>query len=254
MEAVGELAPNQAPRLGQVSSAPFEPVPLIRTLRAVPPAGRFGEESSSLPESDGGGFGGLARSRELLEGFELLKSLSSTAAEDAALLSFREAADFAGSVEGISRVVEYLQIVAAGAVDRTRREAAAAARSAAVGTGAAGSAGSGRVAGWVTGWGAETTESAESGEKAETAETAAASQTSTAAGPDPADDGCRNAAEFLRSRLRISVAEARRRMALAADLLPCAGFAGHTGPPVRPELAAAVTAGTVASEGVRLFV
>ncbi|MDQ0077816.1 HNH endonuclease signature motif containing protein [Arthrobacter oryzae] len=171
--------------------------------------------------------------------------MSSTAAEDAALLSFREAADFADNVEEVSRVVEYLQIVAAGAVDRTRREAAAAARSAAVGSGAAGSAGSGgagRAAGWVTGWGAEPTETAASPQAP-----AAAGKASTVAGPDPADDGCRNAAEFLRARLRISVAEARRRMALAADLLPRAGFAGHTGPPVRPELAAAVTAGTVAS-------
>ena len=96
---------------------------------------------------------------------ELLKGLGSTAAEDAALLSFREAADFAANVEEVSRAVEYLQIVAAGAVDRTRREAQAAARSAAVGSGAAGSgsAGSGwRAAGWVTGWG--TDETAESGE------------------------------------------------------------------------------------------
>ncbi|MDQ0077634.1 hypothetical protein J2S97_002822 [Arthrobacter oryzae] len=257
MEAVGDSAAGGALRWAKLPAAgsavqppavqPPAPQPFnarVRGLRSVP----AGRQHPLEAASDGGGSGDLARS------LELLKGIGSTAAEDAALLSFREAADFAGHVEEVSRVVEYLQIVAAGAVDRTRREAAAAARSAAVGSGAAGSAGSGgagRAAGWVTGWGAETTETAESGEKAETAASpqapAAAGQASTVAGPDPADDGCRNAAEFLRSRLRISVAEARRRMALAADLLPRAGFAGHTGPTVRPELAAAVTAGTVAS-------
>ncbi len=122
MEAVGELAPNQAPRLGQYSSAQFVPEPLRRTLHAVPPAGRCG----SRPESDGGqpalgsdgdGSGDLARS------LELLKSLCSTAVAETALLGFREAADFAAGVEEVSRAVEYLQVVAAGAVDRTRRQA-----------------------------------------------------------------------------------------------------------------------------------
>ena len=61
--------------------------------------------------------------------------MGSTAVDEAALLSFREAADFADNVEEVSRAAEYLQIVAAGAVDRTRREAAVAARSAAVGSG-----------------------------------------------------------------------------------------------------------------------
>ena len=66
------------------------------------------------------------------------------------------------------------------------------------------------------------------------------------ANSDPADDGSRNAAEFLRTRLRISIAEARRRLSLAAAVLPRAGFTGHTEPAERPELAAAVAAGTVA--------
>ena len=50
----------------------------------------------------------------------LLRDASSTAAGDAALWGFREAADFAGTVEEFSRTVEYLQLVAAGAVDRTQ--------------------------------------------------------------------------------------------------------------------------------------
>ncbi|MEV7133553.1 DUF222 domain-containing protein [Arthrobacter sp. NPDC093128] len=241
MEAVGELAPNQAMRLGQISSARFEPVPLGRTLRAVPPAGRFDDGSSSRPAPAGGWAGDLTRC------LELLKSIGSTAVDDAALLSFREAADFADDVEEISRATEYLQIVAAGAVERTRREAAVAARSAAVGSGSAGwgSAGSGAAggtAGWVTGWGAETS--------------AADHHLLPAPNPtnsDPADDGCRNAAEFLRARLRIGIAEARRRLALASAVLPRAGFMGHIEAPERPVLAAAVAAGTVASRSATII-
>ena len=50
----------------------------------------------------------------------LLRTLASTAVEDAAVFGFSDAADFAAEVEDLSRTVEYLQLVAAGAVDRTR--------------------------------------------------------------------------------------------------------------------------------------
>ncbi len=161
--------------------------------------------------------------------------MSSTAVDDAALLGFREAADFADKVEEISRAAEYLQIIAAGAVERSRREAAAAARSAAAGSDS-GAGGSGAAVGWVTGWGAE---AAGADHEAPPAPNLANS--------DPADDGSRNSAEFLRTRLRISIAEARRRIALASAVLPGTGFTGHTEPAERPELAAAVAAGTIAS-------
>ncbi|MDI3214110.1 hypothetical protein QK291_19015, partial [Arthrobacter sp. AL12] len=67
-----------------------------------------------------------------------LREVGLTAVQDAALLGFQAASDFAGTVEEISRVMEYLQLVAAGAVDRTRRQAASAATKA--GTS------------WTTGW------------------------------------------------------------------------------------------------------
>src|SRR6478609_5381460 len=54
-----------------------------------------------------------------------LRELCATAAQDAALFVFGQASEFAGEVEEASRAVEYLQLVAAGAVDRTRKEAAA---------------------------------------------------------------------------------------------------------------------------------
>ncbi|MEQ4520841.1 hypothetical protein ABLI39_15935, partial [Pseudarthrobacter sp. B907] len=54
-----------------------------------------------------------------------LRGFCATAVGDAALMDFGEAAEFAGRVEEISRAAEYLQLVAAGAVERTRKEAAA---------------------------------------------------------------------------------------------------------------------------------
>ena len=81
---------------------------------------------------------GLVSTDSLNSALALLRDAGSTAAGDAALWDFREAADFAGTVEEFSRVVEYLQLVAAGAVDRTRKQAAA-------------SAGKASTA-WTTGW------------------------------------------------------------------------------------------------------
>ena len=137
MEAIEELAPNRAPRLGQFSNAPFVPVTPKRNLSAVLPAA---DRHQPPAASDGGAFGNLAGC------LELVTALSSTAVADAAAMGFREAADFAARVEEISRNMEFLQVVAAGAVDRSRREASAAAR--------AGS-GSGTAVGWTTGWGNE---------------------------------------------------------------------------------------------------
>ena len=72
------------------------------------------------------------------EALATLREVSLTAVEDAALLGFQAASDFAGNVEELSRVLEYLQLVAAGAVDRTRKQGAASATKA--GTS------------WTTGW------------------------------------------------------------------------------------------------------
>ena len=69
-----------------------------------------------------------------------LRAVSSTAVEDAGSWGFRAASDFAGQVEEFSRTVEYLQLVAAAAVDRTRKQSAAAGVAA------------GAVTGWTTGW------------------------------------------------------------------------------------------------------
>ncbi|XAS64750.1 DUF222 domain-containing protein [Micrococcaceae bacterium Sec5.8] len=199
------------------------------------------------------------------EALATLRAVSLTAVGDAALLGFQAASDFAGTVEEASRVVEYLQLVAAAAVDRTRKQSAATAAK--------------RASSWTTGW-RETpcspgtaTAAAFAAGPADSAGVAGspspagpAGWTGVAGPPRPAgpggdagaagvvagdgcgvDDGYRNTGEFLRARLRISAAEARRRLSLSGDLLPRQGFTGEPLPAVHAELGAAVAAGTIAS-------
>ncbi|MDR7081482.1 hypothetical protein J2X01_000759 [Arthrobacter ginsengisoli] len=161
---------------------------------------------------------------------------------DALLFGVTEASDFAGRVEELSRRVDYLQLVAAAAVDRTRSQAAADAGTAAAKSGTA------TPAGWLTGWNAE----------ANAPKTAPSDPTRNAPeGADPCtgwvDDGYRNTVEFLRARLRISAAEARRRLALVADVLPRAGLSGQPLPAAKEELAAVVAAGDVASRAATII-
>lgn len=151
---------------------------------------------------------------------------------DTALYGVKEASDFADRAEQLSRMADYLQLVAAGAVDRTRSRAAAQ---------PAGSvAGPGAPAGWLAGWNTD-----------EAIPPAPAD--GPAAAPECLDDGYRSPAEFLRARLGISVSEARRRLPLAANVLPRTGIAGQLLPEVREELAAAVAAGTVASRAATII-
>ena len=128
MEVMGELAAGGSLPWAVLTAA-FDVVPpSVRSLRSIPSA-----------TADGGGSGGLFRC------LELLRSAGSTAVADAALLDFGEAVDFAANVEEISRAAEFLQVVAAGAVDRTRRQALMA--------GSGSGTGSADVVGWTTGWG-----------------------------------------------------------------------------------------------------
>ncbi|MCU1530526.1 MAG: hypothetical protein JWO49_97, partial [Arthrobacter sp.] len=53
----------------------------------------------------------------------LLRAATATAVQDAAAMEFQAAANFAGKVEELSRLMDYWQLVAAAAVDRTRAEA-----------------------------------------------------------------------------------------------------------------------------------
>ncbi|MCB5292486.1 HNH endonuclease signature motif containing protein [Arthrobacter sp. SO3] len=174
------------------------------------------------------------------EALAVLRDVSSTAAGDAAFLGFQAASDFAGTVEELSRVMEFLQLVAAAAVDRTRKQAAATAAKASTS--------------WTTGWRKTPAPGADAAADGPDAGSAGAA---TPGAPDAAatgdgsivavDDGYRNTTEFLRARLRIGAAEARRRLSLAETLLPRQGFTGGPLPAVHGELGAAVAAGEVAS-------
>ncbi|MDI2035686.1 hypothetical protein PJL15_02818 [Paenarthrobacter nitroguajacolicus] len=67
------------------------------------------------------------------------------------------------------------------------------------------------------------------------------------------DDGYRNAAEFLRARLRIGIGEARRRLALTPDVLPQTGIAGQDIPARREHLAGALADGTISSRSATII-
>ncbi|MDP9983155.1 hypothetical protein J2W14_002568 [Pseudarthrobacter oxydans] len=213
------------------------------------------------------------------EALAILREVGLTAVEDAALLGFQGASDFAGTVEELSRVMEYLQLVAAGAVDRTRKQAAAAAMRAGTswttgwrettgpdafteaGTGTAGpdsAAAAGAVDAPAAADGpADAVAVALDAPAAAVAVDAPAAVSAAPAADGPAavavDDGYRNTTEFLRARLRISAGEARRRLSLAESLLPRQGFTGEPLPPVHGELGSAVAAGEVASRAATII-
>jgi Domain of unknown function (DUF222) len=162
----------------------------------------------------------------LEQAYQALTSLRVDAPAGARLFGFTEAADFADRVEEVSRAVEFLQIVAAQAVERARQQAQQAPPSAAPG--------------WHTGW-------------TENAAAPGASIAPARSAPAPVDDGFRNAAEFLRARLRISISEARRRLALAPEVLSSTGLTGQDVPPRRAVLAAAVASAQLPSRSATVI-
>ncbi|MEV7662496.1 DUF222 domain-containing protein, partial [Paenarthrobacter sp. NPDC089316] len=177
------------------------------------------------------------------DAFEALTGLRDSAAGDARLFGFAEAADFAGRVEEISRCVEYIQIVAAQAVERTRSEAQARQSRPSRPSSAQE---------WRTGW---TEPAAQGAGPTPDTRTAAGEGGSAGAGDGGSvlDDGYRNAAEFLRARLRIGIGEARRRLALAPVLLTSTGTTGQDIPARREELATAVHTGQVSSRSATII-
>ncbi|GAB12818.1 hypothetical protein ARGLB_027_01480 [Arthrobacter globiformis NBRC 12137] len=218
---------------------------------ATPQLGTDGPESAALLTAE------LAlATTDLNAALALLESATGSAPEELAAANFLQAADFAELTEKLSRRVEHLQVLAAAAVDRTRTEAINAAATA--------SRAAGWTTGWTTGWctdpGPVPDPGAQPSEPAATTAGASGSSLAAAAAPaptpaasasavawSPADDGARNTAEFLRTRLRISTPEARRRLALANATLPRAGLAGRPMPPEREETAAALTTGIISS-------
>ena len=204
----------------------------------------------------------------------LLAAAAAAAPRILAGAGYVEAADYAGQVEELSRSVEYLQILGAGTVDRTRTQAIAAADAARASHSRTGK-------GWVTGWdnGVETLNETDTAWPGDSGLNSSAASGSAADGPavkgslasesaargarthiesdsparvitSPADDGCANTAEFLRLRLRIGKSEAHRRLALAADILPSNTITGDSIPATRGHLAAALAPAPAAAGNV----
>ncbi|MBT2515390.1 HNH endonuclease signature motif containing protein [Arthrobacter sp. ISL-30] len=222
-----------------------------------------------------------------------LLDAAGTAVDEVRLLDGGEAGEYACLVEELSRIVEFLQIVAAGLAQRVRQEALASPASGitVVTSGGWGgedtsataigwrssetSAAAGSIGGLRTsetsapaatgGWGTSETGTSEgswgrigavSGGAASDKESRAANRAGAVSGGVPAraygvGPGAaefRNTAEYLRACLRISAGEARRRLALAGAVLPRTGLTGQPMPPVREELAEAMTTGAVSSK------
>ncbi|MFF1831256.1 DUF222 domain-containing protein [Paenarthrobacter sp. NPDC058040] len=171
----------------------------------------------------------------------VLGALRHASAPAARMFNIWDAADFAGRVEELSRGLEYLQIVAAHAVERTREEAKHAAPSRAKDSRAEDS-GADAAATWRTGW-------TETGpiENEPTGNTTAARPASVL------DDGFRDAAQFLRARLRIGIREARRRIAQATTLLPGTTLTGEPTPPRYEHLATALATTMVPSPSATII-
>ncbi|MCD4852576.1 13E12 repeat family protein, partial [Arthrobacter sp. AK01] len=165
----------------------------------------------------------------LIDSAALLDSARLSASDEASLLGFVEAADFAGRVEEISRCVEYLQVVAAQAVERSRAEA----QQTKPGSSAA-------APEWRTGWSDQATGTTVPG-------------ATVPGAASVLDDGYRNAAEFLRARLRIGVGEARRRLALAPEVLPQKSMTGQEIPARREILAEALGSALVPSRSATII-
>ncbi|NQD87257.1 DUF222 domain-containing protein [Paenarthrobacter sp. CM16] len=213
--------------------------------------------SSSVPSMEAALIGGAAA-------VDVLRSM---AADEVRLLGFVEAADFAGKVEKIARSLEYLQVVAAQAVERARAEAL----QASPGSSAAASewrtgwtetvpetdAGSGTSAGFGTGAGSGTGAgfgtSAGSGSNAGSGSGGGSEAPAAGSRASVVDDGYRDAAQFLRARLRIGIGEARRRLALAPDVLPQPGITGQDIPARRVILADALASGELPSRSASII-
>jgi hypothetical protein len=284
MEAIGEHRADSSAG----TDAGFSAAALLRGrgLRSVPTAPLPDSPISPIKgTSDGGAAAGFTAdvpasrpaTADVKASLALLDAATAAVVEELAGAGFLEAADFAELTENLSRRVEHLQVLAAAAVDRTRTEAINAAEA------------SSRAAGWTTGWGngpepepepAAAPDAQPSDVSAVTAaSTAAATSCSTTTAAvdapaetlasasitvqsvpahaaitwSPADDGSRNTAEFLRTRLRISTPEARRRLALADATLPRTGLAGRPMPPACEETAAALTAGIISSRAATII-
>ncbi|MCZ9880541.1 HNH endonuclease signature motif containing protein [Arthrobacter sp. B2a2-09] len=186
-----------------------------------------------------------------------VRCFAETAVDDVGRLGFQEVVAFASGVEELSRAVEYLQLVAASGLDRVRgEEGGKPAASAGWTTGWAAAADTGSGMGWTSDTTAGHTD-AQAGASGPVQDAGVsgggtvngeAGAASSVRGTGSARGGeFRSTAEHLRSLLRISAAEARRRLVLARELLPGRGLTGQAIPPRYEETGAALASGVIGS-------
>lgn len=245
MEAIGEqleeaydagARPPRLPRLQAVPGDAAEDVAAEDPMAADQPWSPPGSEEIATHHSER--LSGLPPSAAPRSGFRATVPLDGLRAQLAAAAlaapgvlagaSHVEAAHYAAHVEELARSVECLQIASAGAVDRSRTQAIAEA------------AASRRSGHRMSGWNAKGVETLNDPRAVNEADANWPGDSSRPALTSPADDGCRNTAEFLRVCLRIPIREARRRLTLAHHTLPGAALTGEPTPPVREHLAAAL--------------
>ncbi|MEV8146786.1 DUF222 domain-containing protein [Arthrobacter sp. NPDC080073] len=243
MEAIGHLTTRQGAPPGG-GFAVFHKAREPRMVTAAGPAtGQMpGMRRLALlnPPEDPAGDRGVDRAgpqRILESALTALRSLARTAVDDIGPLGLPDSAAFASGVEELSRTLDYLQLVAAGQLHRVRQQEPAAG------------------IGWTTGWGAETrADGSSDGPGSPEIESGAAEASADVGNGSLAATSAvagfrefRNTGEHLRSLLRISAAEARRRLALAENLLPGRSLTGQRIQPRYGEVAAALACGSIAS-------
>ncbi|WP_331460319.1 MULTISPECIES: DUF222 domain-containing protein [unclassified Arthrobacter] len=169
--------------------------------------------------------------------------LREAATDSWGLLGLQEAVDFAAAVEDISRITDYLKLTAAAAIDQ-QCPASTLASSAAAGPTA-------ELLRVVDGqedvFGSATAVSNASPSSDGYGACSHAEPTVLPKGGGRRLREFRSTADFLRARLRISRAEARRRLAMAAALLPRPTLMGDVLPPAYPRVAQACADGVLAA-------
>ncbi|WAH95376.1 DUF222 domain-containing protein [Arthrobacter sp. MMS18-M83] len=251
MEAIGYFDTRQGlASRGLFGVSRHGGVPRLAAVPDGPPGGL-----TLVDPCDGGGW------QAALDGaLAALRSLAEKAADDVGVLGFQEAVAFASGVEELSRALDYLQVVAASGLDRARRDEPTTRPGWTTGWASDADTGSGM------GWTSETTagqadaqgdaSGSVQGARASGAGSASleAAATSSMRGTGGVRGGeFRSTAEHLRSLLRISAVEARRRLAAAQELLPSRGLTGQMVPPRHQQTAAALASGVIGSRSAGII-
>ncbi|GAB3549746.1 hypothetical protein GCM10027404_15720 [Arthrobacter tumbae] len=160
-------------------------------------------------------------------------------------------AEQATGIEDLSRTVEYLQVVAATAVDRSSAAAGGTpTHTNKTTTDDAGGSPTGSNGGCAPGGVGSASSATDNGAGSAAGGVGFAFGLS---GPAGGRSAYRCTAEYLRDRLRISRGEANRRLRLGAKLIPCISLTGEPLPATCEQLAAEVSAGVVSGKAATMI-